>query len=233
MPINFDSPYHRLHGTERWKYPRNLSKGVPILGKTVSKNLLRRLYGAKKRSLFKIHRQTPRLNLWRLRTSKNVGSIKMIYGSGPANRDSTKCGVTLKLTSWEYLKRHKNPPGIWGPKDMRPMCNPHKPMRHFSQNLNSNTQWLWQILQRQQKLTGHWFHLWPIWSQISQHRSKPSPQSFQLFNKRTLVSKDPDIVCPTQVPQPIIILPLTKIFILRLGKINPKGYFSSHDFKVG
>ena len=79
----------------------------------------------------------------------------MIAGSGPTNRDLTKRGVTLKLTSQYHLNRHEDPPGHRIPKDMWPMFNPHNPTRRCSQKCNRTTQWHWQIFQRRHNTTGH------------------------------------------------------------------------------
>ena len=146
----------------------------------------------------------------------------MIVSSGPANRDSTKHGVTLKLTSREHLKRHEASPGLQRPKDMRPMWDPHNPMRRCLQQCNRTTQWRWKISQWWHKPTGNWLCFLPKWLQSSQHRSPPSPQSFRRRNQRTIVSTDQDIVRPMQVLQPIVIQPATEIFIGEAEKVRPQ-----------
>ena len=109
--------------------------------KPLSKNSSSKLNGTKKYLRFKICIRLYIFSLWRPRTSKNAGSIKMIYGSGSANRDSTKHRVILNLTLREHLKRHKDTPGFRRPKDMLSLCNPQKPTWRCLQKLNRTTQW--------------------------------------------------------------------------------------------
>ena len=45
---------------------------------------------------------------------------------------------------------------------------------------------------------------------------------FQQRNRRTLISTDPDIFCPTQVPYLILIHPSTEIFIRKVEKVQPQ-----------
>ena len=148
----------------------------------------------------------------------------MISGSGLANRDSTKRGVILNLTLKEHLKRLEDPPVLWRPNDMQPMCNPHKPTQRCSQKCYRTTQWRWQILQRRHKPTRHRLRFWPKLSRSSQHRWPPSPQKNWRRNQKMLVSKNLYIVWPTQAPQPSSLLPVNKLFMRRADKSStPTG----------
>ena len=94
------------------------------------KNSPKKLSGIKKRPRCRILIHPLRLSLWHTQTSKTAGYIKMIVGNVPANRGSTKPGAISKLTSKERLRKHEDHPGIRRPRDMQPMCNPHKPTRN-------------------------------------------------------------------------------------------------------